>query len=159
MLKARFWPHFFSIGFYLGLQKAPHAVDRLKKQLEKTGAYISTWNNLISRQGLQRLLCEEVATALAGVMEQAALLCSSMKLFMQCQTPVALRFNAVAAKSVVTCNNPVQSVALLGSCVLLLVSPLTLGGTTSLMNFVYNMPSVRGPQNNSAKLTAKLSAS
>lgn len=30
---------------------------------------------------------------------------------------------------------------------------LTFGGTTSLVNFVYNIPSVRGPQNNAAKLT------
>jgi len=58
MLKVKFWDHFFSIRFYLWLQKAPHAVDRLKKQLEKTGGgCIPTWNNLISRQGLHRLFC------------------------------------------------------------------------------------------------------
>ena len=55
MLKAKFWLHFFSIRFYLGLQKTPYAVDRLKKQLKKTGGYIPTPNNLISRQGLHRL--------------------------------------------------------------------------------------------------------
>lgn len=63
MLKAKFWLLFFSVRFYLGLQKAPHAVDRLKEQLEKTGGYIPTWNNLIS--SLQTLLCKEVATELA----------------------------------------------------------------------------------------------
>lgn len=77
-----------------------------------------------------------------------------MKLFAQCQTPVASCFSSAAAKCVVTCNNSVQSVALLATCVPLLVSPLPLWGTTLLMNFVYNMPSVRGPQNNSAKLTS-----
>lgn len=55
MLKAKFWLHFFSIRFYLGFQKAPHAADRLKKQLERTGGYIFIWNNFISRQGLHRL--------------------------------------------------------------------------------------------------------
>lgn len=55
MLKAKFRLCFFSNRFYLGLQKAPHAVNRLKKQLEKTAGYIPTWNNLISRQGLHRL--------------------------------------------------------------------------------------------------------
>lgn len=54
MLKAKFWLRFFSIRFYLGLQKAPHALDRPKKRLEKTGGCIPTWNNLISRQGFHR---------------------------------------------------------------------------------------------------------
>lgn len=50
------------------------------------------------------------------------------------------------------CPNPEEPVALLESCVLWL-GALT-SHTTLLVSLVYKMPAVRGPQNNSAKLTA-----